>query len=306
MSMEQLLENIRAKRNPTVMGLDPDLSLIPQQIREEALNRFGDTFEAAGEAIWNFNKQLIDVCADLIPAVKPQSAFYEMYGLPGLAALERTIQYAKNAGLYVILDGKRNDIGNTAKAYAAAFLGKTALFFSDAEATPVDALTVNPYLGFDGVEPFLKTAAEFQKAIFILVKTSNASSGDFQDIDAGGAPLYRRVAEKVELWGENAIGASGYSPCGAVVGATYPRQLAELRAAMPHTFFLIPGYGAQGGSAKDLTDAFASDGSGAVVNSSRGLIYAYRSKKDPLHFSDCTRAAVLQMKEDLLSVCPLS
>ena len=306
MSMEQLLENIRAKRNPTVMGLGPDLSLIPQQIREEALNRFGDTFEAAGEAIWQFNKQLIDVSADLIPAVKPQSAFYEMYGLPGLAALERTIKYAKDAGLYVILDGKRNDIGNTAKAYAAAFLGKTSLFLSDAEATPADALTVNPYLGFDGIEPFLKTAAEFQKAIFILVKTSNASSGDFQDIDAGGAPLYRRVAEKVELWGENAIGASGYSPCGAVVGATYPRQLAELRTAMPHTFFLIPGYGAQGGSAKDLTDAFAPDGSGAVVNSSRGLIYAYRTKKDSLHFSDCTRSAVLQMKEDLLSVCPLS
>lgn len=303
--MEHLLEEIRKKKNPTVMGLDPELSLIPAQIREEARNRFGDTFEAAGEAIWQFNRKLIDAAADLIPAVKPQSAFYEMYGLPGLAALDRTMKYAAEAGLYVILDGKRNDIGNTAKAYAAAFLGKTPLFSSEASATPADALTVNPYLGFDGVEPFLTVASKFRKAVFVLVKTSNASSGDFQDIDTGGLPLYRRVADKVELWGKDAIGPSGYSPCGAVVGATYPRQLTELRRAMPHTFFLIPGYGAQGGTAQDLADAFASDGSGAIVNSSRGLIYAYRVQNDPLHFAECTRKAVIKMRDDLHSVCPL-
>ncbi len=300
MSFNSLIAKISAKNNPTVMGLDPVLDYIPAHILEKAQKEYGNTFEAAGAAILEFNKGLIDAAADLVPAVKPQSAFYEMYGLPGMKALDETIAYAKKAGLYVILDVKRNDIGSTAEAYAKAYIGKTDLFGTPAEATPVDCVTVNPYLGIDGIEPFIKTANENDKAMFILVKTSNKSSGDFQDIDCGGRPLYRVVGEKVEAWGADYLGEGGYSPCGAVVGATYPKMLTELRAAMPHTFFLIPGYGAQGGAANDIIGAFDGNRSGAIVNSSRALMCAYKKAGDDGHnFKACTRDAVIAMRDDI-------
>ena len=301
MSFEPLIEKIKAKNNPTVMGLDPVLDYIPKHIADAAVKEYGDTFKAAGEAIFEFNKGLIDAAADLVPAVKPQSAFYEMYGIEGLIALERTIAYAKEAGLYVILDVKRNDIGNTAEAYAKAFIGETQLFSGKAQATPVDCVTVNPYLGIDGIKPFIDTAAAYDKSMFILVKTSNKSSGDFQDLEIGDTTLYRRVGAKVDEWGAPYITESGYSPCGAVVGATYPKQLAELRAVMPHTFFLIPGYGAQGGAANDIVSAFDANRSGAIVNSSRALMCAYKKSEDPTGkaYKDATRAAGIAMKNEL-------
>ena len=303
MSFEPLIEKILAKNNPTVMGLDPILDYVPEQIKKKAVSEFGDSFKAAGEAIFEFNKGLIDAAAELIPAVKPQSAFYEMYGIEGMIALERTIDYAKKAGLYVILDVKRNDIGNTAGAYASAFLGETKLFGHSESASPVDCVTVNPYLGIDGVQPFIETAAAHDKAMFILVKTSNKSSGDFQDLDIGGETLYRRVGAKVEEWGSPYLGESGYSPCGAVVGATYPAQLTELRAALPHTFFLIPGYGAQGGAAKDIEGAFDERGLGAIVNSSRALMCAYKKAGDDgSNYQSLTREAVRVMRDDINSV----
>ena len=303
MSFEILSAKIREKNNPTVMGLDPVLDYIPQYIRDKAVAEYGDTFKAAGEAIFEFNKGLIDAAAELVPAVKPQSAFYEMYGIEGLIALEKTIEYAKAAGLYVILDVKRNDIGSTAEAYARAFIGETQLFNSTAKATPVDCVTVNPYLGIDGVKPFIDIAAENAKSMFILVKTSNKSSGDFQDLEIGDTTLYRKVAAKVEEWGAPYIGESGYSPCGAVVGATYPKQLTELRAAMPHTFFLIPGYGAQGGAANDIVGAFDKNKSGAIINSSRALMCAYKKAGDDgTNFKACTRDAVIAMRDDINSV----
>ena len=303
MSFEPLISKIRAKNNPTVMGLDPVLDYIPKHIADKAVAEYGDTFKAAGEAIFEFNKGLIDAAADLVPAVKPQSAFYEMYGIEGLIALEKTIAYAKEAGLYVILDVKRNDIGNTAEAYAKAFIGETQLFGSKAKATPVDCVTVNLYLGIDGIKPFIDTAAEYDKSMFILVKTSNKSSGDFQDLEIGGTTLYRTVGAKVEEWGAPYISESGYSPCGAVVGATYPKQLTELRAAMPHTFFLIPGYGAQGGAANDIVGAFDKNKNGAIVNSSRALMCAYKKAGDDgTNFKACTRDAVIAMRDDINSV----
>jgi len=303
MSFEPLIQKIREKNNPTVMGLDPILDYIPDYIKEKAVKEYGDSFKAAGEAIFEFNKGLIDAAAELVPAVKPQSAFYEMYGIEGLIALEKTIEYAKAAGLYVILDVKRNDIGNTAEAYAKAFIGETQLFNSKAKATPVDCVTVNPYLGIDGVKPFIDIAAENDKSMFILVKTSNKSSGDFQDLEIGDATLYRKVAAKVEEWGAPYVSESGYSPCGAVVGATYPKQLTELRAAMPHTFFLIPGYGAQGGAANDIVGAFDKNKNGAIVNSSRALMCAYKKAGDDgTNFKACTRDAVIAMRDDINSV----
>lgn len=303
MSFEPLIQKIREKNNPTVMGLDPILDYIPDYIKQKAVKEYGDTFKAAGEAIFEFNKGLIDAAAELVPAVKPQSAFYEMYGIEGLIALEKTIEYAKAAGLYVILDVKRNDIGNTAEAYAKAFIGETQLFNQKAKATPVDCVTINPYLGIDGVKPFIDIAAENDKSMFILVKTSNKSSGDFQDLEIGDTTLYRKVAAKVEEWGAPYISESGYSPCGAVVGATYPKQLTELRAAMPHTFFLIPGYGAQGGAANDIVGAFDKNKNGAIVNSSRALMCAYKKAGDDgTNFKACTRDAVIAMRDDINSV----
>jgi len=283
MAFEKLSEFIRKKSNPTVMGLDPVLSYVPQFIRDG---------KSISEALFEFNKGLIDCAADLIPAVKPQSAFYEQYGSEGMKALDMTVEYAAEAGLYVILDVKRNDIGSTAEAYANAFLS---------EGTGIDCITVNPYLGIDGIKPFITKARETGKSMFILVKTSNPSSADFQDLDCGGLPLYRRVADKVVEWGSDSTASDGYNICGAVVGATYPKQLEELRIAMPNTFILVPGYGAQGGTAQDIVSAFDANG-GAVVNSSRGLMCAYMKKDDGTNYQKYTRDAVIAMKEDLAKI----
>lgn len=279
MSFDRLIEAVLKKGNPAVLGLDPKPDYIPEFLRKK---------HAISDALFEFNRGLIDCCADLIAAVKPQSAFYEIYGTDGIRALEKTISYAKNAGLYVILDAKRGDIGSTAEAYAEAYLVKGQ----------PDSITVNPYLGYDGVKPFIDAARREDKTLFILVKTSNPSSSEFQDIICGDKPLYRLVAEKAAAWGASETGEYGYSRCGAVVGATYPRQLAELRDAMPHTFFLIPGYGAQGGTAADVAPAFR-NGTGAVVNSSRALMCAYMKHNDPENYKKHTRTAVCEMKEAL-------
>lgn len=284
MAFEKLSELIKLKSNPTVMGLDPMLEYVPDFIRKE---------KSVCETLFEFNKGLIDSVADLIPAVKPQSAFYEQYGFDGMKALDMTIEYANKAGLYVILDVKRNDIGSTAEAYANAYLS---------EGTGIDCITVNPYLGIDGIKPFITKARETNKAMFILVKTSNPSSADFQDLDCGGMPLYRRVADKVVEWGSDSIAADGYNICGAVVGATYPKQLEELRAVMPNTFILVPGYGAQGGTAQDIVSAFDSNGGGAIVNSSRGLMCAYMKYSDTANYQKYTREAVIAMKNDLSNI----
>ena len=285
--MDKLIEKIIAKHNPTVMGLDPLLEYVPEHIRRG---------RSIGEALFKFNRGLIDCTADLIPAIKPQSAYYELYGLEGIQALHQTISYAREAGLYVILDAKRGDIGSTAEAYAGAYLGIR-------DAGP-DCITVNPYLGSDGVLPFTRMAVKNNKDIFVLVKTSNKSSGELQDIDAGGEPLYRRTAALVREWGDTA-GGFGYNRCGAVVGATYPAQIAELRAFMPETFFLIPGYGAQGGKAADIAAAFDKHGLGAIVNSSRGLMCAYqKAGDDGKDYQKYTREAVIAMRDDLCSHLP--
>jgi len=292
MSFKILQEKINAKKNPTVMGLDPKLEFIPKHITDEVIKEFGKTKKAAGEAIFRFNKGLLDACFDLIPAVKPQSAYYEMYGLDGLEALYRTIEYAKSKDLYVILDGKRNDIGATAEAYSAAYLGETDIFGEKQKILDADCLTVNPYLGIDGIKPFIENCEKFDKSIFILVKTSNKSSGDFQDIiiDSDGGPFYERVAKKILGWGS-------VDNIGVVIGATYPDQLADLRKIMPETFFLVPGFGAQGGAADDVKPAFDKKGEGVIVNSSRAIMCAWVKENDGENFGKCAREEVIRMRD---------
>ena len=264
MSFDRLIRRIAETGNPTVVGLDPKLEYIPAPIREAAYLVHGHTLEGAAEAIFTFNRGIIDAICDVVPAVKPQCAYYERFGWPGMKALADTIAYAKEKGLFVIIDGKRNDIGSTMGAYAAAHLGEVDV---DGERfTPFggDALTVNGYLGTDGIAPLLDLCREKDAGIFVLVKTSNPSSGELQDRSLEGRPLYAVMGEMCEKWGEGAPGEYGYSAVGAVVGATYPEQLSELRAALPHTFFLVPGYGAQGGGAADVAGAFDSRGLGAI------------------------------------------
>lgn len=303
MSVDQLIKKIQEKQNPSVAGLDPQISYVPLYIREKAYQEYGKTLKGATEAIWEFNKGLIDALYDVVPAVKPQSAFYEMYGLAGEEVLHRTIQYAKEKGLYVILDVKRNDIGSTAQAYSAAYLGKVDIDGEQVEACPVDSVTVNPYLGTDGVLPFVKDCQAYGKSIFTLVKTSNPSSGELQDLMLGDTHIYEKVAELVCQWGAECIGESGYSSVGAVVGATYPEQAKTLRKLMPKAYFLVPGYGAQGGNAKDVKNSFNDDGLGAIVNSSRGIMCAYKKggwKEEA--FAEAARAEAIRMKEELNSI----
>jgi orotidine-5'-phosphate decarboxylase len=307
MSMDKLIEKIVEKQNPTVAGLDPKLSYIPEHIRSASYEKYGKTLEGAADALLQFNKGLIDALCDVVPAVKPQAAYYEMYGWQGVKALTETIAYAKSKGMFVITDGKRNDIGATMTAYAAAHLGSTTVEEETFEPFGADALTVNGYLGTDGIQPLLEVCGKGDKGIFVLVKTSNPSSGELQDKPlADGNTVYRAMGAMCEGWGEKLPGQYGYSGVGAVVGATYPAQLEELRAAMPHTFFLVPGYGAQGGTAADLAHCFNEDGLGAVVNSSRGIIAAYRQEKykqfGPEHFAEASRQAVIDMVADINSV----
>jgi orotidine-5'-phosphate decarboxylase len=272
MSFSRLIRKIDALDNPTVVGLDPRYGKLPGFIREKAVAQYGKTLEAAAEASLEFNKGLIDALCGVVPAVKPQSAFYEQFGWQGMRALKETVDYAKSKGMFVIADAKRGDIGSTMEAYADAFLGKTDIEGCGFEPFGADALTVNGYLGSDGVAPALKACEKYDKGLFVLVKTSNPSSCEMQDIIAEGGPVYERMGALCEDWGN---AQSGYSSVGAVVGATFPEQLGLLRAKLPHTFFLVPGYGAQGGGAADAAPAFDKDGGGAVVNASRSIIFAY-------------------------------
>lgn len=302
--IDKLIEKIQKTGAPIVVGLDPMMKFVPEHIKKTAFAQKGETLEGAAEAVWLFNKEIIDKTYDLIPAVKPQIAMYEQFGIPGLCAFKRTLEYCKEKGLVVIGDVKRGDIGSTSAAYAAAHLGKVQVGSSLCAAFDEDFATVNPYLGSDGVQPFIDVCREQQKGIFVLVKTSNPSSGEFQDRLADGRPLYEIVGEKVAEWGESCMGDS-YSYVGAVVGATYPEMGRVLRRIMPKAYILVPGYGAQGGKGEDLVDFFHEDGLGAIVNSSRGIIAAYQQEKyakfGAQHFGEAARAAVEDMRDDIMS-----
>lgn len=302
--INKLIEKIEETKAPIVVGLDPMLSYIPEHIMKKALDEKGETLEGAGEAIWQYNKGIVDAVYDLIPAVKPQIAMYEQFGIPGLMAFKKTVDYCKEKGLVVIGDVKRGDIGSTSKAYAAAHLGKVQVGEKLLEGFGEDFATVNPYLGSDGIMPFIEECKQEKKGIFILVKTSNPSSGEFQDRLVDGRPLYEHVAKKVAQWGEECMG-DAYSYVGCVIGATYPEMGRILRDIMPKQYILVPGYGAQGGKAADLAPYFNKDGLGAIVNSSRGIIAAYKlaqyEKYGALAYADASRQAVIDMREDINS-----
>lgn len=301
--IDKLIAKIQKTGAPIVVGLDPMLNYIPEHIQKKAFEEYGETLEGAAEAIWQFNKEIVDKTYDLIPAVKPQIAMYEQFGIEGLKAYKKTIDYCKSKDLVVIGDIKRGDIGSTSAAYAVGHLGKVQVGSKCYVPFDEDFATVNPYLGSDGVKPFIEVCKEENKGLFILVKTSNPSSGEFQDQLVNGRPLYELVGEKVAQWGEEHVGQSGYSYIGAVVGATYPEMGAALRKLMPKTFILVPGYGAQGGKGKDLVNFFNEDGLGAIVNSSRGIIAAYKQEKyaqfGAENFGDASRAAVEDMVADI-------
>ncbi len=303
--IQKLIEKIQKTKAPICVGLDPMLSYIPEHILKRSFGEFGETLAGAADAIWNFNKEIVDATWDLIPSVKPQIAMYEQFGIEGLRAYEKTVRYCQSKGLIVIGDAKRGDIGSTSAAYATAHLGSVTVGSTVCRAFDTDFLTVNPYLGTDGVKPFVDVCRSENKGIFVLVKTSNPSSGEFQDQLIDGKPLYEHVAAKVVEWGADTI-EGAYSNVGAVVGATYPEMGAILRRLMPHTYFLVPGYGAQGGTAQDLKACFNEDGLGAVVNSSRGIIAAYRkdayAKFGAEHFAEASRQAVVDMIADINSV----
>ncbi|MGI5958623.1 MAG: orotidine-5'-phosphate decarboxylase [Massiliimalia sp.] len=302
MSMDLLIEKIVKTHNPTVAGLDPKLDYVPEFIRQKAFEKYGNTLKGAAKALLEFNKGLIDELYDIVPAIKPQCAYYEMYGWHGVKTLYKTMEYAKEKGMYVITDGKRNDIGTTMEAYATGHLGKTDVNGSLEAGFLGDCLTVNGYLGTDGIAPLVKVCSAYDKGIFVLVKTSNPSSGELQDRLIDGKPVYEIMGEMCENWGKDLPGKYGYSGVGAVVGATYPEQLKELRAKMPHTFFLVPGYGAQGGGAKDVSYAFDKNGLGAIVNSSRGIMCAYKKEGCPEQdYAKAARREAIRMRDDILS-----
>lgn len=300
--IDKLNERIQKLEAPIVVGLDPTLAFVPTHVQEAAFAEYGETLEGAAEAIWQFNKAIVDAVYELIPAVKPQIAMYEQFGVEGMEAYKKTVDYCKCKGLVVIGDVKRGDIGSTSAAYAAGHLGKVQVGSQTYTGFDEDFATVNPYLGSDGVKPFIDVCKEEKKGLFILVKTSNPSSGEFQDQLVNGRPLYELVGEKVAQWGSEHCGKT-YSYIGAVVGATYPEQGKLLRKVMPKAFILVPGYGAQGGKGKDLVHFFHEDGLGAIVNSSRGIIAAYKqeayAKYGPEHYAEASRAAVEDMVADI-------
>lgn len=309
--INKLVNNIKKTNAPIVVGLDPMLKYVPKHLLDAAYKEYGETLKGVSEAIFAYNKGLIDATYDLIPAVKPQIAMYEQFGIEGLIAFKRTVDYAHEKGLVVIGDVKRGDIGSTSAAYATAHLGKVTIGDKSFAGFDEDFATVNPYFGIDGIDPFIKVCNEEKKGIFVLVKTSNPSSGEFQDrklADGDNRPLYEIVGEQVSKWGESAMGDS-YSYVGAVVGATYPEMGKILRDIMPKTYILVPGYGAQGGKGSDLKNFFNEDGLGAIVNSSRGIIAAYTQEKYAKFgtegFADAARAAVIDMREDIVSAVGL-
>lgn len=300
--IRQLIEKIQKTKAPVCVGLDPMLDYIPEHVLKRALDEFGETLEGAAEAIWQYNKEIIDHVYDLIPSVKPQIAMYEQFGIEGLKAYVKTVNYCHEKDLLVIGDAKRGDIGSTSSAYAAAHIGKAKVGSKSLSSFATDFLTINPYLGTDGVKPFVDVCKEEDKGLFVLVKTSNPSSGEFQDRLIDGQPLYEHVAQKVVEWGADSMDGT-YSNVGAVVGATYPEMSSVLRKLMPNTYFLVPGYGAQGGTAEDLKPCFNEDGLGAVINSSRGIIAAYKQDKyknfGAENFGEASRQAVIDMVADI-------
>lgn len=302
MSIQTLVEKIKAKGNPTVAGLDARLEYIPEHIAGRNMMLHGETLRAAAESVVAFNCGLIDALCDIVPAVKPQSAYYELLGSYGAMALKETIDYAHAKGMYVIGDIKRNDIGATAAAYAEAYLGKTRV--GDTEIAPYgcDSVTVNGYLGTDGVEPFLKECREREKSLFLLVKTSNPSSGELQNRDMEGKPLFARMAEMVAKWGEGLDTPCGYNQIGAVVGATYPEEQKIVRELLPRAYFLVPGYGAQGATAQDIANAFNDDGLGAIVNSSRGIMCAWKKTgNNGRDYKEAARAEAIRMRDEIVA-----
>ena len=303
MSFDRLIKKIDEMDNPTVAGLDPKLDFVPEYIKQESFEKFGKTLEGAADALLTYNKGLIDALCDIVPAVKPQCAYYEMYGWQGVRTLYQTIQYAKEKGMFVITDGKRNDIGTTMQAYAAAHLSEISVVDEKIAPFGADALTVNGYLGSDGINPLLDICKNDDKGIFVLVKTSNPSSGELQDRELDGTPIYLAMGKMCEKWGENDIGEFGYSGVGAVVGATYPEQLAFLRNELKSTFFLVPGYGAQGGGAKDVAGGFDKDGRGAIINSARGIMCAYKKGNfDEKDYAVAARLEAERMRDELNTV----
>ncbi len=302
--INKLVDKIKKTNAPIVVGLDPMLSYVPEHIQKAAFAEFGETPAGAAEAIWQYNKAIVDATYDLIPAVKPQIAMYEQFGIEGVKAFQKTVDYCHEKDLVVIGDVKRGDIGSTSAAYATGHLGKVQIGSKSYSTFNEDFATVNPYLGTDGIKPFVDVCKEEKKGIFILVKTSNPSSGEFQDRLIDGRPLYEIVGEKVAEWGADCMGDS-YSYVGAVVGATYPEQGKILRKIMPKCFILVPGYGAQGGQGRDLVHFFNEDGLGAIINSSRGIIAAYKQDKykeqgiTPENFADASRLAVQDMIADI-------
>ncbi len=302
--IQKLISQIQEKNAPIVVGLDPTMKLMPKSLIEKYTSEMGQTLEAVGEAMFDYNRQIMDATADLIPAVKPQIAMYESYGISGMIAYKKTVDYAKELGLVVIADIKRGDIGSTSTAYALGHLGSVQVGDYTYKGFDADMATVNPYLGTDGVKPFVDVCKEEDKGIFVLCKTSNPSSGEFQDRLIDGRPLYEHMAEKIEEWGAETR-EGNYSNVGAVVGATYPEMGAKLRKLMPHTYILVPGYGAQGGKGADLVNFFNEDGLGAIVNSSRGIIAAYQQEKYASYgeenFAGASRAAVEDMLADIRS-----
>ncbi len=300
-----LVNRIKKMEAPIVVGLDPMLDYVPEYLLQNAIRERGETLEAAAEAVWQYNKGIVDAICDIVPAVKPQIAMYEQFGIPGLGVFKKTVDYCKEKGLVVIGDVKRGDIGSTSAAYAAGHIGKVQVGSKKLAAFDEDFITVNPYFGVDGIKPFVEVCKEEKKGLFILVKTSNPSSGEFQDQKVDGKPLYELVGEQVVKWGEECMGDT-YSYVGAVVGATYPEMGRIMRKVMPKTYILVPGYGAQGGTAKDLLPYFNEDGLGAIVNSSRGIIAAYKQpayeKFGETGFAEAARQAALNMKEDINSI----
>lgn len=301
--INKLVNKITKTEAPIVVGLDPMMKFIPDHIKAAAFKEYGETLAGAGEAIWQYNKAIVDATYDLIPAVKPQIAMYEQFGIEGLIAFKKTVDYCKSKDLVIIGDVKRGDIGSTSEAYAVGHLGKVTVGSNQYYGFDEDFATVNPYLGSDGIKPFVNVCKEENKGLFILAKTSNPSSGEFQDRLVDGKPLYEVVAEKIAEWGADHMGSCGYSYIGAVVGATYPEMGKALRKVMPKSYILVPGYGAQGGKGKDLVHFFNEDGLGAIINSSRGIIAAYQqeayAKFGAENFAEASRQAVLDMQADI-------
>ncbi len=302
MSVNTLVNRIKKLQNPTVAGLDARLEYIPDYITSRYRLHYGATLKAAAYSMREFNKGIIDALYDVVPAIKPQAAYYELLGPEGAEVLRETIAYAQKKGMYVIADIKRNDIGATASAYAESYLGRARLFGEELPVYNADGATVNAYLGTDGVEPFLKECRERNKSIYILVKTSNKSSGEFQNRDMEGKPLYIRVAEMISQWGKGLDTPCGYNEVGAVVGATYPEEQKIIRSVLPKSYFLVPGYGAQGAAAKDIANAFNDDGLGAIVNSSRGIMCAWKkTDKNGTDFMEAARQEAIRMRDDIVS-----